>query len=714
MYRWRTLEIPRFYGLDLKTNVIDVKETFSLDCKNVFQNSRGVVSKRSGHQIMFASDESSTSRIDEIGACTISGTKYYFKFVDGLFKYSTSLTGSITTITPSPLIAADTAGIWWAVIDDKLFFVDGTNDLRYFDGSTIALSFIYPRPTEAPTTASVGTGYDYTYTVDDGLGESPACNNTLVNKPAGSGIVVDLTNNPGSSNILEGYKIRVYSKATTVAAAFILVATWDVSAADVIAGFSTIPTNLLTEVAGVQLYTELGLAVNKTAPTALTGITIHYGRLVGWKDSTVHNSKSSNPHSWPDDSAAHEAFVYSYADGDGEVISRCISFQESLYVMKDTKITIFVGVGPDDTGNNAYALRRLETNGIGCVAGKSVQIIGDDEKSNNYLIFLASDGFYATGGATPYRIGERIETQIQPFSKTTKRLAVSLFDKKVGAYHCYVGGDITNNGWILDVRKDEGSLVGWFKFSDFNPACVFWDEDRYIYGNKNGFCASQRVANNFLDFSDIKTEYIDFSSINIATNEITVSNSYQTNDTLVIRTTGTVPAGLVVNTTYFAIRISATVIKLAATSGGSAIDITSQGAGTHSIIASQAISAYYTTNWIKFNSAAHVKKLAKVLVIFDATAESVSMTMTSAYDWENSFTDTHSIEINSSNLWGDGLWGSFIWGAGAIGRPKNIAIARRKVRSIRYKFENNTINKDFNLKGIEQQFAYIRNRGEFA
>lgn len=42
--------------------------------------------------------------------------------------------------------------------------------------------------------------------------------------------------------------------------------------------------------------------------------------------------------------------------------------------------------------------------------------------------------------------------------------------------------------------------------------------------------------------------------------------------------------------------------------------------------------------------------------------------------------------------------------------PKNIGIARRKFRSISYKFSNSTINQDFNLQGLEQLYSVIRNR----
>ena len=60
---------------------------------------------------------------------------------------------------------------------------------------------------------------------------------------------------------------------------------------------------------------------------------------------------------------------------------------------------------------------------------------------------------------------------------------------------------------------------------------------------------------------------------------------------------------------------------------------------------------------------------------------------------------------------GDLPWGEFDWGAGAVGSPKNIATARRKFRSHRFRFENDVINQDIDLQGIEIPFDILRNRG---
>lgn len=735
-YAWKQHSIPRFYGLDKKTNLVDIKDSESPDASNVFQNKWGVISKRRGNDVMFDRDSSSNSlRIDEIGSCTLNGTKYWFKFSDGKFFYCTTTVNSTPTqLTPSPAIASG-GEIWFAVLDNKLFFVDGSNVLRFFDGTNIKDSTVYVRPTEVLSATVVGTGYDYTYTVErafdtsgNGSGESPS-GPTLVNKIINASIVV--TRNTGPQTLVVGDKIRVYARSTTTVAWKNVTPTTgndgatNTYSSDAYGGYLkivdaslvnyTIATLVISDDLP-NLYSDLGLALNKSAPIGLTGITVYYNRLIGWKGSYVYNAKSTNPHSWPDNSTAHESFIYGYALGDGENIAICIPFKESLFVMKTTKISVFGGFGPDDTGGNAYSYRRLETNGIGVISPKSVQVIGEEE--GHMLIFLSRDGFYATTGSIPMRVGEKIEVDVQTLDDATLRKSHSFYHKRDGFYYCFIGNDVAKKCHILDTHKDQGSTVGWFQLNSINAVCVYWDDDKYIFGDSLGVCRKERNSLISTDFSDSTVEYIAAGAINTTTDRITVVNNYATGSTVRLRSAGTFPTGISENMTYYVININSTTIKLATSYAnailGVSIDITNAGTGNHTIVSPTAISAYYTTNWIKFNNAALVKKLGKPLIILNAAAISINLKMSCAYDWVPNFADPHTISIASGHLWGAGTWGSFLWGAGIVAEPKNVAIDRRKCRSVRYKFENSNLNQDFDLQGIVQQFAYLRNRGNFA
>lgn len=715
-YAWAPVRIKRFNGLDLKTNVIDVRNGKSLSCENVYQNGSGKTSLRHGNEVMFAADEAGTVANNGVGSCTLSGTKYYFKFSNGKFSYSTSITGTVTVISPSPAISTSNA-IWFAVLDDKLFFVDGTNVLRYFNGTAISASTIYTRPTVAPTSASGAGAFTYVYTVDNGLGESPS--SPLIGSKI-SAATITVQGNTGPQTLVAGDVVRVYSRADTIAAASKLVASFTWDAAAIAAGFKDIVTVAISDTQ-TQLYSELGLALNKTAVTGLTGITAHYGRLVGWKGSRVYNSKSTNPHSWPDDSAQKEAFVYGFGLGDGEDITVCISFKEDLFVLKPTNGAVFGGIGPDDTGNGAYSFRRLQTNGKGCIAGKSAVVIGEEE--NIFLVWLSRYGFMGTDGGRPSIIGEEIETQIQGTSDSNLSPSVAYYDKKMGFYVCFVGASNSKTGWVLDVRPEIGEdgsegRIGWFKFTNINATSVFYDSDRTLYGFASGVCVSERVSGTVSDLSDVKQEYVATGAVDTTAETITVSQSYTTGDAVVIRSSGGVPAGLVANTTYYVIRVSATVIKLATSAAnallGTAIDLTTQGSGTHSIIGSQVIPNSYTTNWIHGGAPGQTKKLGAPTFVLNATAQSVNMTISMAYDYVNTFFDDITISIGSTDIWGAQAFGVSPWGTGATAGPKRIGIPRRKVKAIRYKFSVSTINQDFELQGLEQPMAPIRSRGGYS
>ncbi len=739
MYSWREQNTKRFYGLDLKTNVVDVMDGRCLDANNVYLSSNGVISKRPGNEVMF--EKPPFFSINTIGTCTLNGVKYYFVFAEVGFYYSTSLTGALNLVPIFDL--AFTNLIWWAVIDDKLYFVDGLNALRFFNGTTIQNSSIYLRPTVA-LTGGAGTGFDFSYTVDNGLGESPVVSTLLLNKGSGSTVVV--AGNTGPQTLVVGDKIRIYSKSTTVAAASKNVTPTSGAHAngtygeDESGGYllltSTAASYSIVTVAisdtTPQLYSELGIALNKSAPVGLQGITVHYGRLVGWKDSYVYNSKVTNPDSWPDDQAQHNAFVYGFGVGDGESISVCKTFKDNLFVMKPSDAAIFGGIGPDDTGNNAYSFTRLETNGDGCIAGKSAVTIGED--NNLVLVFLSKNGFKATNGAEPYSVGEEISPVIRNQSASNQALSEAIYDKRLGLYLCAFGSAENRTIWVLDVRPDtvagQQILFGWFPWRLTGVKCLYFDSDRVLFGQYDGFSVSQRVSGTSSDYSDTKYESFVSGDVSVANDTIEVATIYETGEPISITPDllSIIPGGIVQDQTYYAIYVDDTHIKLATSPAnaetGTAINITDQGTniehtgpGTYALYGRQAISAYYTTNWMSMGKPLAVKKLGKLGIIFNAVASEVGLRIQSAYNWTPAFVDSFTF-LSSPNAatWGGAgsSWGPGLpWGTGQLAEPINYALPRRKCRSIQFKFSNDTIDQDFSLQALYLPFAYIRNRGKF-
>lgn len=83
------------------------------------------------------------------------------------------------------------------------------------------------------------------------------------------------------------------------------------------------------------------------------------------------------------------------------------------------------------------------------------------------------------------------------------------------------------------------------------------------------------------------TEDFATTAVDIATEQITVTNDIATCTELQFSSTGAVPSPLVAGTIYYAIRVDATHIKVATTpvnaAAGTAIDLTDVGSGTHTL-----------------------------------------------------------------------------------------------------------------------------------
>lgn len=95
------------------------------------------------------------------------------------------------------------------------------------------------------------------------------------------------------------------------------------------------------------------------------------------------------------------------------------------------------------------------------------------------------------------------------------------------------------------------------------------------YSNSDSWCIAL--------LNDVRSVYT--FTANASTDVLTTSatHDYIAGTPVQLTTTGTLPAPLATATTYYVVSPSGATLKLAATSGGSAIDITDAGTGTHTI-----------------------------------------------------------------------------------------------------------------------------------
>ena len=79
----------------------------------------------------------------------------------------------------------------------------------------------------------------------------------------------------------------------------------------------------------------------------------------------------------------------------------------------------------------------------------------------------------------------------------------------------------------------------------------------------------------------------DTTDVNATSDQIVVGKDISTTTPIRFSSTGTLPAGLVAGTRYYAIKVNSTTIKVATSvanaQAGTAIDLTSQGSGTHTV-----------------------------------------------------------------------------------------------------------------------------------
>ena len=130
-------------------------------------------------------------------------------------------------------------------------------------------------------------------------------------------------------------------------------------------------------------------------------------------------------------------------------------------------------------------------------------------------------------------------------------------------------------------------------------------------------------------------KYVSFYSATFATSDVNTSNEtftesshkYQTGDAVQISSTDTIPSGLAASTTYYVINASSSTIKLATTltlaKAGTAINLGSTGAGTHTI--QTVVTDSMKCSVLQAND--------KVFIFRDGARP---------LEWDGSFTDTNS------------------------------------------------------------------------
>lgn len=163
---------------------------------------------------------------------------------------------------------------------------------------------------------------------------------------------------------------------------------------------------------------------------------------------------------------------------------------------------------------------------------------------------------------TNLRVQARGTTGATPYS-----YRVSAFNN-IGETLATTAVQITNGNADLDVTN-----YNQISFDEVTGATGY-----NVYGRKSTGLGETYLATVYS--SSKYQEIVLDADINTTTDVITVDRDTPNNTPLIFKGSGTMPGNITAGTTYYALRQSATTIKVSATAGGSAIDITSTGSGT--------------------------------------------------------------------------------------------------------------------------------------
>jgi hypothetical protein len=195
--------------------------------------------------------------------------------------------------------------------------------------------------------------------------------------------------------------------------------------------------------------------------------------------------------------------------------------------------------------------------------------------------------------------------------------------------------------------------------------------------------ASNIQVNDFITFygaTSLSVASNQSYTVNPTTDVFTVSSALPNGTTIQVTTTGTVPAGMAVDTTYYVINSSSLTFKLALTAGGAAIDVTDAGTGTQSLVVTSGMTAavlnqeYQIVTALTGGTGYIIEARAAVTnpVVNVATTNGGATVFATSLDVGNGGGGVDTAYQISTGLslytvgtgWGTGPWGRDAWGSG--------------------------------------------------
>lgn len=529
-------------GLNELTHPSAIKNNELAECKNAIFDQNGVIKKRQGSKLIGAARDAANSKINALqGVYQIDGENFKIRIADdGIAQKHDETTDTWIDIAGSPTFTNVRTYILQGY--GYVYFMNASDVLRKWDGSTWTTYTTITNPTAAPTLAKTGSAtgprtYYYRYVYFNAIGYTMASTN------AGS-----LANMPDALDT-----------STYITVTIPQVAPAGTTSVGIFRGLEPNEERYLTKIpAGDLVYVDKGQDfVDETysTPSGNTTSGYHFKLATVYKDTilgiTIEFGDDTIVFSGGLD--AFDTFAISegggfisWRKGDGSAITCLKPFKEELYVFKTNKIGAF----KFDTTSGAATVRDINL-AIGSVAQDAVHEAGNDLRGYAY------EGVFSLGNEPNFAdvvrsklLSPRVQKTVDSITRQDITGIVSVYFKNLSIWSIPMAsvGDGNTSMLVYDERYAAWSLWTGMKAGVFTKFIDVNKEEHLYYGsavdgtvsemftgtNDNGEEISFRIATKQFDmgvpykYKTYNRAYLLFGLVSGASTRVTMMSD--TND----------------------------------------------------------------------------------------------------------------------------------------------------------------------------------------
>lgn len=242
----------------------------------------------------------------------------------------------------------------------------------------------------------------------------------------------------------------------------------------------------------------------------------------------------------------------------------------NVYFYNGERLELFRRIGGEFTSTDAI---KVHYDAVASFHG--IPLIGVSNVSGNPI----EQGVYAMGTANP-----RLFPRIFDLEYVISQGASSI---EIGSI-CVFGSEI-----FVSWKNGDTYGVDGFQSTDLYSGAYI--QTRVIYRDRNSRTVYRRGIINYMDIQSSTPSEVTF---NASTDKASLTgHGFQEAEPIVFATSGTLPAELTAGTVYYVLNRETNAFQISATAGGTAINMTSAGTGTHTVVQNKLIRFYYRKDY---------------------------------------------------------------------------------------------------------------------